>query len=122
MQQVINKEPVVGEIIEVKRHPNADRLFIARVNVGNSDPISVIFGGNRVLKPGDLVPVALPGTRLKDGSKIRPRNYRKIRSNAEILDRDELCGSTGYPCPDEVFVLPKGKYTVGKPITVTELI
>lgn len=71
-------------------HPNADRLQLADVDVGLGHSRLVVVGGLPVIRPGDLVPVALPGTRLQNGEKIRVRQYRGIRSYAELLSSDEL--------------------------------
>lgn len=72
IEQNKRRSPIVGQIVEVSHHPNADQLYIAKVDVGQPEAVTVIFGGNHILEPGDLVPVALPGTRLLDGKKIRP--------------------------------------------------
>lgn len=106
------KTPIVGEIVEVSRHPNADCLYVAKVNVGLEDPVSVIFGGDCELKLGDLVPIALPGTHLSNGEKVRPRKYRGIRSFGELLSSDELGWTVDGP--DEVSVLPSDKFKLGE--------
>lgn len=106
------KPPFVGQVKEVTPHPNADKLYTAKVKVDDTDPIEVIFGGNRVLQPGDLVPVALPGTRLPNGEKIRARRWRGIKSYGELLSSDEL-GWT-IDGPDEVLVLSPETYHLGE--------
>lgn len=108
--------PIVGQIVEVSSHPNADRLYIAKVNVGSREPVSVIFGGSRELEPGDLVPIALPGARLPDGDKVRARKYRGINSNGVLLSSDELGWTINGP--DEVVVLATVSYHIGDPIRV----
>ena len=105
------KVPIVGEIAEVSHHPNADRLYVAKIDVGLEASVSVVFGGSRELNPGDLVPIALPGTHLPNGEKIRPRNYRGVRSYGEILSSDELGWTTDGL--DEMLVLPPDKFKTG---------
>lgn len=110
------KAPMVGCILDVQRHPSADRLYIAKVQVPQLDlsiPVkerygpqtikTIVFGGNRVLKPGELVPVALPGIKLPNGEKVRERNWRGVRSQGMLLSLDELGWTMGGP--DEVAVL-----------------
>jgi phenylalanyl-tRNA synthetase beta chain len=55
----------VGEVLERAAHPNADRLSVCRVAVGEGDPVVVVCGAPNVAA-GQKVAVALPGTRLPD--------------------------------------------------------
>jgi hypothetical protein len=80
--------------------------------------IQIIFGGNTILCPGDIVAVALPGTWLPSGEKIRARNYRGMRSYAEILSKDELFGTSGGP--DEILLLNEYSYRIGENVDVQE--
>ena len=57
------KGVVVGEVIKCFKHPNADRLKITIVNIGESQPIQIICGAKNV-KKGLKVPVALVNTKL----------------------------------------------------------
>lgn len=106
------KTPIVGQIINVTRHPNANKLYIAKVDVGQDKPVQIIFGGDYLLKSGELVAVALPGTRLPSGEKIRPRNWRGIKSYGEILSADELYGTSGGL--DETLVLSPKNFIIGE--------
>lgn len=108
------KTTIVGQVVEVSQHPNADRLYIAKVNIGRDELVSVIFGGDRMLKGEELVPIALPGTHLPNGEKIRVRKWRGIQSYAELLSSDELGWTVGGP--DEVVVLSSANYRVGDPV------
>lgn len=119
MQAKKTRVPLVGQVREVIHHPNADHLYIAFIDTGQPEVIKVIFGGNRVLKPGDLVPIALKGTRLPSGEKIRPRNWRGIKSYAELLSSDELGWTVGGP--DEVVVFSPETYNIGDELPVNLL-
>lgn len=55
------KNIVVGLVIEAKPHSNADKLNVGLFDVGESEPRQIVFGGKAELKPGDRLPVALPG-------------------------------------------------------------
>jgi phenylalanyl-tRNA synthetase beta chain len=104
--------PVVGFILDVAPHPNADRLSVATVDVGKPVSVPVVFGGKRALLPGDTVAVALPGTRLPSGEHIRPRNWRGIKSYGELLSSDELGWTINGP--DEVAVLEPAECDIGQ--------
>lgn len=71
----------------------------------------VVYGGTRRLTPGDIVPVALPGTKLTAASglrlpPLRVRNFRGVRSEAMLCSSDKLGWTVGGP--DEVLVLDPG--------------
>lgn len=55
------KNIVVGLVIETKPHANADKLNVGLFDVGEGEPRQIVFGGKAELKPGDRLPVALPG-------------------------------------------------------------
>ena len=54
---------IVGEVLEVNPHPNADRLTLCSVNVGDGEPLSIVCGAPNVAA-GQKVPVAIIGTIL----------------------------------------------------------
>ncbi len=114
------KKPVFGRVVSVSRHRNANKLYIAIVDVAREQYIQIIFGGDTILCSGDTVAVALPGTRLPSGEKIRARNYRGMRSYAEILSRDELFGTIGGP--DEILLLQQYSNRIGESIDIEEYI
>ena len=51
---------VVGKVLEKNQHPEADRLSVCSVEVGAEEPAQIVCGATN-FKPGDRVPVALPG-------------------------------------------------------------
>jgi tRNA-binding EMAP/Myf-like protein len=98
--------------MSVAPHPNADKLFVATMDVDRGSSVPVVFGGKRILEPGELAAVALPGVRLPSGEKIRPRNWRGVKSLGELLSSDELGWTIGGP--DEVAVLEATECRVGQ--------
>ena len=89
---------VVGEILKIERHPDADKLIICQVNVG-SETIQIVTGAPNV-KEGDLVPVVLDGGKVagghdggplpEDGIKIKAGKLRGIPSNGMMCSIEEL--------------------------------
>ena len=82
------KEVVVGKILEVKPHPNADRLRLAKVDIGK-EQLEIVCGASNI-KPGQLVPVALVGAVLPNGMEIKPAEIRGVKSNGMLCAEDEL--------------------------------
>jgi len=90
---------VVGQVLAVKAHPNADRLMLCTVDCGNGEPVQIACGADNVAA-GQHVPVATPGTTLELPSRQNPTVYepvtietRKIRgetSHGMICAEDEL--------------------------------
>lgn len=82
---------VVGEILEVRKHPNADTLSLARVavDVEKTDVRSIVCGAKNI-NAGDRVPVALPGAKLPNGMQIRETIIRGEPSAGMLCAADEL--------------------------------
>ena len=84
---------VVGRIIEVLPHPNAERLTLCCVDVGREEPLQIVCGAPNV-KAGMLVPVATEKAKLqlRDGQTItiKPSKIRGERSFGMICAADEL--------------------------------
>jgi len=84
---------VVAEILEVARHPNADRLSLCRVNVGEPAPLSIVCGAPNVAA-GMRVPCALVGARLSgaDGAEfeIKRSSLRGVDSQGMLCSAKEL--------------------------------
>ena len=79
---------VVGEIFNVKTHPNADKLRLALVNIG-TQRLSIVCGAPNI-KPGQKVPVALVGARLATGLEIKEAKIGGIESHGMLCAEDEL--------------------------------
>ena len=62
------KNVVVGKILEIKQHPNAEKLVICQVDIG--EKITQIITAAKNIKENDLVPVSLPGASLANGINI----------------------------------------------------
>lgn len=78
---------VVGKIISIEKHPNADKLRICQVDTGN-EVLQIVTGAPNV-KEGDLIPLALVGARLP-GGEIKASKLRGVESFGMMCSIDEL--------------------------------
>ena len=81
---------VIGQINELNNHPDADRLKIAAVDIGN-EIIQIVTAADNVKK--DKIPVSLPGAVLFGGMKIKKGKLRGVESNGMMCSAVE-CGLT----------------------------
>jgi phenylalanyl-tRNA synthetase beta chain len=81
-------EFTVGHIREVRPHPSADRLSLCNVDIG-AEVMEIVCGAPNT-KRGLKVPVALPGSRLPDGTIIRETSIRGVSSRGMILSESEF--------------------------------
>lgn len=79
---------VAGKIIEVEKHPDADKLIVTQVDIGK-EVIQVVTGAPNV-KLGDVIPVSLVGANLADGLKIKAGKLRGVESNGMMCSVQEL--------------------------------
>lgn len=80
---------VVGELLTVDKHPNADRLHLTTVNVGGPEVLHIVCGANNIA-PGQRVPVALPGAVLPGDRRIDRTEKMGIVSEGMLCSGDEL--------------------------------
>jgi phenylalanyl-tRNA synthetase beta chain len=80
---------VIGKVTEAVQHPDADRLRVCTVDVGEDAPRTIVCGAPNV-GSGQTVAVALPGARMPGGDKLRKAKLRGVASEGMILAADEL--------------------------------
>lgn len=68
------KNVIVGKILEVNKHPNADKLRLAKVDI-KKEVLDIVCGAPNI-EPGQLVPVALVGAVLPNGLEIKEAEIR----------------------------------------------
>ena len=105
---------VVGEVLECGKHPDADKLSLTKVDVGENDHLQIVCGAPNVAK-GQKVLVAKVGTTLTftSGDKVtlKRAKIRGVESAGMICAEDELGIGTSH---DGIMVLPAGA-VVGTP-------
>ena len=79
----------VGRVLEAEKHPNADRLQLCRVDIGEGEPRQIVCGAWN-FGPGATVAVALPGAVLPGGLELERRKVRGEVSDGMILAEDEV--------------------------------
>lgn len=80
---------VLGKILDIKQHPNADKLVVCTIDVGVQNKLSIVTGATNV-KKNDYVPVALDGAILPDGKVIKSGPLRGELSQGMLCGPDEI--------------------------------
>jgi phenylalanyl-tRNA synthetase beta chain len=102
---------LVGRVVEAGKHPNADRLQLCRVDVGEGEPRQIVCGAWN-FGAGATVAVALPGAVLPDGRTLERAKLRGSVSDGMILSEAELRLSDEHA---GILVLPE-PYEPGTPL------
>src|SRR5438034_6981350 len=92
----------VGRVLEAAKHPNADRLQLCHVDVGETDARQIVCGAWN-FGAGATVAVALPGAVLPNGLQLERRKVRGELSDGMILAEDEVALGTDHA---GIMVLP----------------
>lgn len=120
---------VVGKILKIEKHPDADKLIICQVQISEEgEQIQIVTGAPNV-KEGDKVPVVLVGGRVAgsahdnephpDGIKIKKGKLRGVESFGMMCSIDELGSSVDmYPdaAPDGIYILSDNEAYKDAPI------
>ncbi len=80
---------LIGEVLEVNKHPDADRLSVCQVTDGNGEPVTVVCGAPNV-RAGMKTPFARPGVTLPNGMKLRKAKIRGVESSGMLCSATEL--------------------------------
>lgn len=113
---------VVGRILEVNKHPDADKLVVCKVDVGEAQPVTIVTGAPNITpaSAGALIPVALNDSLLPCGKAIKSGKLRGVLSEGMLCSYEEL-GLTDHDepeaCEDGIWILSESSVdaTEGKP-------
>ncbi|MGH2488292.1 MAG: phenylalanine--tRNA ligase subunit beta, partial [Candidatus Limnocylindria bacterium] len=83
------KDVVVGRVLDIERHPNAETLWLTHVDIGDGEALEIVCGAQN-LAVGQLVPVAVPGAELPGGRRIGRTKIRGAVSNGMLCSPIEL--------------------------------
>ncbi|MBR6401631.1 MAG: phenylalanine--tRNA ligase subunit beta [Firmicutes bacterium] len=92
---------ITGKVLEIEKHPDADKLVVTQIDTGNGEPIQIVTGASN-LKVGDIVPVAMVNSNVYHGSelvKIKKGKLRGVESNGMLCSIEEL-GFTRHDYPE----------------------
>jgi len=84
----LSKLVVVGEVIDIEKHPNADRLNVCQVSVGSAKNLQIVCGAPNA-RVGIKVPCALVGAKLTD-FEIKKAKLRGVESNGMLCSAKEI--------------------------------
>ncbi len=112
------KNVVVGKILEIEKHPDADKLVVTKVDVG-TEKIQIVTGAKNI-KEGDIVPIAKDDSELPGGVKIKKGSLRGVESCGMMCSIGELnIGLADFPnqIEDGIMILDKSlEKDIGKDI------
>lgn len=107
---------VVGKILTIEKHPDADKLFVCMIDIGK-ETLQIVTGATN-LSQGDYVPVAKVGSILPGGLNIDKTNFRGLDSFGMLCSLQELGYSDNViskEVRDGIFILDK-EYPLGSDI------
>ncbi|MDD5566980.1 MAG: phenylalanine--tRNA ligase subunit beta [Patescibacteria group bacterium] len=96
------KKVITAKILKIKKHPQADKLHLVRVNDGK-DVREIVCGANNI-EPGQIVPLANEGVTLPNSQTIKRISIRGIESNGMLCSAKELGLGTDHT---GIFILDK---------------
>jgi len=104
---------VVGKVLTREKHPNADKLNLCTVEVGEKNGgVRQIVCGAHNFDAGDTVPVSLSGAVLENGLKLKKANLRGVESDGMIMSEQEL----GYEEKSPGIAVLPDEWIVGEPL------
>ncbi|CAN5909354.1 phenylalanine--tRNA ligase subunit beta [soil metagenome] len=107
---VLDGDVVVGEVQEFRPHPDADRLNVAKVDLGGEE-VQIVAGAPNPY-PGCRIPVVLPGSIMADGTKLKKAKLRGLESYGMMMSEREL----GISHDHAGILLLDESYEVGRPV------
>ena len=110
----------IGKVLEIKPHPNADKLRLAKVSLGKLGEITVVCGGNN-LRENMLTAVALPGAFVKwhgegEPVELKEAEIRGVKSGGMICAKEEIGLNEGDQPEGGIVDLSALKLKAGTPL------
>ncbi|MBC2580280.1 phenylalanine--tRNA ligase subunit beta [Clostridium sp. DJ247] len=104
---------VTGKLVKIEQHPDADKLSVCQADIGEKELLQIVTGANN-MKEQDIVPVALHGSTINGGVKIKKGKLRGVVSNGMFCSEEEL-GIAGDEPVHGLMILPENT-PIGKDI------
>lgn len=80
---------ITGKIVKLEKHPDADKLLICSIDVNQEEPLTIVTGADNVFE-GAVIPVAVIGSRLPSGVKMKKAKLRGVMSEGMLCSASEL--------------------------------
>ena len=80
---------VTGKVVEIKHHPDADKLWVCSIDTGSGELVQILTGAQNVVQ-GAVVPVAVVGSELPNGMKLKKAKMRGLESFGMLCSASEL--------------------------------
>ena len=106
------KNVVVGKVLSMQRHENSDHMWVCKIDVGGERELQIVTGAQNV-NIGDLVPVALDGSKLPGGKEIHTGKLRGELSEGMLCSLGEL----GLEQRDFPYAIEDGIFILQEPIS-----
>ena len=104
---------VIGKILKIERHPDADKLVVCQVDVNKEAPLQIVTGADNVFE-GAIVPVALDGSTLPGGVKIKKGKLRGVESCGMLCSLKEL----GLTVNDFPYAIENGIFIIEEDVKI----
>ena len=104
---------ITGKLISIEKHPDAEKLVICMLDINREEELQIVTGADN-MKVGDVVPVAIHGSSLPGGVKIKKGKLRGVVSNGMMCSEEEL-GIGNENSVHGLMILPK-ETPIGKDI------
>ena len=99
---------ITGKVETIERHPNSDHLWICMMNLGQPELVQILTGAQNVHQY-DMVPVAVVGSRLPNGMKLKAAKMRGLDSFGMLCSAEELGIDAKLLLPEQrngIYILP----------------
>lgn len=99
---------LTGKVTTIERHPNSDHLWICRMDYGSGEIVQILTGAQNVHQD-DIVPVAVVGSQLPNGMKLKKAKMRGLDSFGMLCSAEELGIDAKLLLPEQrngIFILP----------------
>ena len=99
---------ITGKVATIERHPNSDHLWICMMDLGQDELVQILTGAQNV-KQYDIVPVAVVGSQLPGGMKLKKAKMRGLDSFGMLCSAEELGIDSKLLLPEQrngIFILP----------------
>ena len=117
---------IVGKVLEVNEHPNADKLKVCKVDIGEDEPRQIVCGGSN-LYPNEMVVVCKPGAEVywhgeSELQKIKDSKVRGVDSYGMICGAEEVYLENIFPAKEEAEIVDLAGIDCYPGQSITEII